>query len=175
MADDIYEYGPAMRKLTRQQQLYVFAMLTEPFGNPTQWARIAGYSDAAEGAIRVRGHELSHNPKITAAVNEVAQRHLTTLGPVLGLSVMMKIARDPAHPKQLRAAEMLANRSGFHEKTEHTVSVHHTDRTGSAMVERIKELAQMLGIDAAKLIGVNDAAEPKLIEGTVTDVGPAQE
>lgn len=172
MSDDIYEYGPAMRQLTAKQRLYVFAMLTEPFGNPTQWARTAGYSDSSSAA-KVAGFHLAHNPKITSAVNEVAQRHLTTLGPVLGLAVMMKVARDPGHPKQLRAAEMLANRSGFHEKTEHTVSVHHSDHTGVAMVDRIRNLAAALGIDAAKLLGVNDA--PRVIEGTMVDVSPAEE
>lgn len=167
--DDLESFGPAMRALTEKQRRYVLAMLANPFGNPTRWARDAGYSDVKEGA-KVRAHFLAHNPAIERAVNEVARQWLTTRGPILGIAVMMRTAANPDHPKQLRAAEMLANRAGFHETTEHTVNVNHSDRTGVAMAERIRALAGVLGVDADRLLGLNaPVTEPvKLIEGEVT-------
>lgn len=165
------DWGPAMSELTDLQRRYVLAMLTDPLGNPSRWARDAGYDDRNDGA-KVQGHYLSHNPKIQAAATEVARTHLGTFGPALGIGVMMMIARNPDHKDQLKAAAMLANRTGFHETSEHTVRVEHTDRTGAALIERIGRLAAALGVDATGLLGVN--AAPRQIEGEVID-RPAQE
>ncbi|MCC7047191.1 MAG: hypothetical protein IT562_10800 [Alphaproteobacteria bacterium] len=170
---DLEGFGPKMSALTEKQRRYVLAMLSDPLGNPTRWARAAGYSDVKEGA-KVRGHFLAHDERISEAAQEEAARHLTTIGPVLGIGVMFQIARTKGHRDQLRAAEALANRAGFHEKTEHLVHVHKTDRTGAAMVDRIKQLADALGVDAEKLLGANSpevAALPKVIEGEVVETG----
>lgn len=163
------EFGPAMRALTEKQRLYVLAMASDPLGNPTQWARLAGYSDQS-GAAKVVGHANSHNPKVAKAIQEVAQQYLTTFGPMLGLGVMMRIARNDAHPKQLAAAEALANRSGFHETTEHRVLVDDARRDPAVLMERVRELAGRLGLDPAKLLGAN-APGPKLIEGEAVKDG----
>jgi hypothetical protein len=165
MSDDLVTLGPAMRALTQMQRKFVLAMAADPFGNAARWARAAGYSDKSEAA-KVQGHHLVHDPRIEAAAMEVARGTFQALGPLLATSVMLRAARNPKHPKQLRAAEMIANRVGLHEMTEHVVSVNHSDRTGEAMVERIKQLSQALGVDPAKLLGVN--AGP-VIEGEVID------
>lgn len=157
-------YGPAMQALTEKQRRYVQAMLANPFGNPRRWALAAGYSDASEAA-KVSGHRLSHDPKIEAAADELARQYLGTMGPVLGIAVAMRIARNPKHPKQLRAAEMLLNRVGLHETTEHRVTVKHTDQTGEGVMARIKQAAALLGVDPSVLLGENVAGAPmKVIE-----------
>lgn len=170
--NDTTRFGPKMAALTEKQRGYVLAMLASPFGNPTQWARTAGYSDVKEGA-KVRAHGLAHDPRIAEAADEVARQHLGTMGPVLGLAVAIRIAKNPKHPKQLRAAEMLLNRVGLHEKTEHLVTVDHSVNA-AGMVERIKAAAALLGVDAAALLGGNTPEPLKLIEGEVVDAGPAQ-
>ncbi len=151
-----------MEALTALQQRFVLAMASDPLATPSEWARAAGY-----GAERKGGHDCRLNPKIEAAAQELARAHLNTFGPVLGVGVMMMIARNPEHKDQLKAASALANRAGFHETSEHMVKVEHTDRTGKALVERIKLLAAGLGMDPSGLLGVN--AAPKLIEGEVVD------
>lgn len=161
--------GPAMTALTPLQRRFVLAMIADPLATPTEWARAAGYDP--KGSDRVAGHDLSRSPKIEAAANELARAHLHTFGPVLGIGVMMMIARNKDHKDQLKAAAALANRSGFHETTEHTVRVEHTDRTGTAMAARIKVLADALGIDPAQLLGVNAAPEMKLIEAVDVPAG----
>lgn len=163
------ELGPAMAALTEKQRAYVYAQLSDPFGNPTRWARAAGYSDHMERA-KVTGHLLSHNPKIEAAVQELARSYGNTLGPLLGLSVVMRIAKDKSHPKHFAAGVALMDRFGLPAMTEQRVSVQHTDQTGAAMVERIRDLAQALGIDPAVLLGSNAPADVKLIEGKAEEV-----
>lgn len=164
MSDNLTNLGPAMRGLTEMQRRFVLAMASDPFGNAKRWAIAAGYSDKSEGA-KVTGHHLVHDPRIEAAAMEIARGTLNAVGPVLAVSVMLRAARNPKHPKHLRAAEMIANRVGLHETTEHVVNVNHSDRTGAAMAERIKQMAGLLGIDPGQLLGMN--AGPKLIEGEV--------
>lgn len=156
-----------MMALNERQRLFVLAMAANPFGNPTKWARAAGYSDHKEGA-KVRAFHLMHSPKVEAAVMEFAAGQLNTLGPILATFGMLRIARNPKHPKHLRAIEMVANRVGFHEKTEHKVTVDHRDQTGTAVIERIKAAAAKLGVDPAVLLGAN--APMKLIEERVHEV-----
>lgn len=170
--NDPTRYGPKMAALTEKQRGYVLAMLASPFGNPTQWARTAGYSDVKDGA-KVRAHHLAHDPRIAEAADEVARQHLGTMGPILGLAVAMRIAKNPKHPKQLRAAEMLLNRVGLHERTEHLVTVEH-GMNAEGVVARIKAAAAALGVDPATLLGGNTPEPLKVIEGEVVDASPAQ-
>lgn len=158
-----------MRVLTEKQRAYVYAQLADPFGNPTRWARAAGYSDHMDRA-KVSGHTLAHNPKIEAAVQEFVRSVMNTRGALLGLAVTLKIAGNPRHPKQQQAALALMDRGGLPAMTEQRIAVRHTDQTGAAMVERIRALAQALGIDPAVLLGSNAPADVKLIEGAAVEV-----
>jgi len=172
--DDLSRFGPKMRALTPKQRGYVMAQLSDPLGNPTQWARDAGYSDH-KLAAKVTGHHLAHDDRMIEAIREEARRHADTVGPTLGIGVMMQIARNPEHPHQLRAAEMLLDRVGFGVVTEHKVSVEHTDRTGVAMVERIRQLAAIMGVDERRLLGPNAGGDTaKVIEGTGSRCDPVE-
>ena len=149
------EYGPKMLALTEKQRRYVLAMLSNPLSNPTQWARDAGYSDSS-GAAKVIAHRNVHGPRsqaIMEAAQEEAARHLMTVGPVLAVGVMMQIARNPEHKRQLDAAVALADRSGFHVKTEHRVTVEHVDH--ARMLELARRWATELGVEEMKLVGSN--------------------
>lgn len=158
--DDLERFGPRMAALTDKQRGYVLAMLSDPLGNPTAWARAAGYSDHMD-RCKVSGHHLSHDDRIKEAAREECLRLSDTVGPVLAMGVMFQIARTNGHKDQLKAAEAIANRVGLHETSEHKVSVEHTDKTGAALIERIRQLAGALNIDPAALLGAN---QPKLIE-----------
>lgn len=164
MSEDAEDFGPAMLALTEQQRKFVLAMLSDPLGNASKWARAAGYSDR-KGAERVRGHRNMRSDAVLRAIQEEAVRHLNTFGPALAVGVMMKIARNPRSKHQLRAAEAIANRVGLHEKTEHRVTVEHVDdRRMLALAER---LAAEIGVDPARLIGPNTTAA---IEGEAREV-----
>lgn len=141
MEDEELSLGPAMAALTEKQRGFVFAMISDPLATPTEWARAAGYDEG--GSDRVAGHRLSRSAKIEAAANELARAHLSTFGPALGIGVMMMVARNPDHKDQLKAAAMLANRTGFHETTEHVV-VSKVERTPKAIDQRIARALEKL-------------------------------
>jgi hypothetical protein len=151
---------PTMRGLTEKQRKYVLAQASDPFGTSADWARQAGYSNTGDAAS-VRSAELKKDARIQAAVAEVARYTLGYEGPMLAAASLLRILRNPEHPKHMRAVEMTLNRTGMHKTTEHTVKVEHTDRTGKALEQRLRQAAQILGIDAERLLRVN---APKWIE-----------
>lgn len=161
-----FEFGPKMLALTEMQRRFVLAMASDPLGSRTRWARQAGYSDVKDGA-RVRAFEVFHNEAVQEAILEYSRGLLNTVGPILATHGLLEMARKPKGKKYQRAVEMLANRVGLHETTEHVVNVNHTDRTTDAVVERIKQMAAALGVDPAQLLGLN--AAPKQIEGEVIE------
>jgi hypothetical protein len=164
------ELGPAMLRLTEKQRKYVLAMAAAPFDTPPSWARAAGYSDH-KGRARVAAFYLVRDAKVQEAVLEIGKALLGTTGPVIAASVLLRIAKDPEHPKQLRAALEIADRVGMHPIQE--VHVHRTDETIEAKIERIKVIAAMLGIPVADLLGRNVTGatngDGKLIEHTAPE------
>lgn len=58
---------------------FVLAMAADPFGSATAWARAAGDSDKSEAA-KLRGSELLRDPKVEAAIFELANRCCTHAG-----------------------------------------------------------------------------------------------
>jgi phage terminase small subunit len=163
-----------MARLTELQRNYIKAQASAPFANPTVWCRMAGYSGKHHKAAAVQALRLKHDPRIEAAAHEYAAHMMHRDGPVLAVSVMMRIARNDKHPRQLHAAEAIADRIGLHRLSEHRVMVEHRDETTEAMVARIRELAAKLGMDAEALLGANmKDVSPKQIEGKVVDKGKA--
>src|SRR5580704_14470050 len=110
MSDE--EYGPKMAALTGKQRAYVMAMLTNPWGKPTDWARTAGYEDTGTGAIRVRSHALEHNPKIMAAAREYAVRYLNEDGVQKAISVLVLELGSPDAKIRVQAANSILDRGG---------------------------------------------------------------
>ena len=172
--DDEERLGPAMRRLTSRQRRFVVAALEFPGATHEAIARRAGYSASTSNSLKVQAHDNFASERVIAALHEEASKRLRSSA-VLGASVLVEIAQDKGHKDRLRAAEALLNRIGFHELSEHRVSVQHSDATGKALTERIAEIARRLGVDPAKLLGVNAveapaAVEVKLLEGEVVHV-----
>jgi hypothetical protein len=166
--------GPRMLACNVSRRRFVIAAVQFPAGKGWQLARAAGYR-GTHGALRVTAHRLLHDEKVIAAINEETSKRLRGAGALVGVGMMFRIAQTDGHKDQLRAAEALANRAGFHEISEHTLKVEHTDRTGAALIERIKALGVALGMDVGPLLGANAAAGPKLIEGEVIGDHPAKD
>ena len=161
--NDISDWlGPAMSELAPKQRAFVRAMYERPLGSRTDWAKAAGYSDAAEGA-KVRAHETYHNPKVQAAIVEYGKTLFGTEGVVLAVNGLLALARQPNHPYHTKALELIANRTGFNEKQQ--IEITHRDLTGDALMERVRLLAEKHGVDLGNALG-----SPKLIEGAATEV-----
>lgn len=163
--EDIAELGPAMEALTPMRRAFVRAVVNlgrNGIENASEAARLAGYSGVGNGGIRVRAHELMHDARVQAALLEEAKRQINAAAAVVATPIAVEIAMDETVPARdrLRACEMLFNRGGMPAQTEHKVTVEH--RQPRQMVELAARLAAELGVDPARLIGVNRAAAPVL-------------
>jgi hypothetical protein len=164
------EYGPAFASLTARRKRFVLAMASAPLESAASWARAAGFSDAS-GRAKSTASELLGNSAVRAAIFEVAKASLEGVGPILAAKGLIAIASDSKHPQQLRALEMIANRVGFHEEKE--IKITHHNLTGEALIARVTDLAQRLGLDAARLIGSNVLVpEAPMIEARAVEVEP---
>lgn len=141
-----------MLALNPAQRRFVIAALQFPTGKDWQIAKAAGYGNGSHGALRVRAHSLLHNEKIIAAMREEADKRLRGYA-LLGISVIAKIARTDGHRDQLKAAEGLANRVGFHELTEHKVTVDH--KQPKELTDLAIKLAKEIGVATDRLLGTN--------------------
>jgi hypothetical protein len=153
----VWDQGPAFAALTDREQRFVLAMAADPFAGAAGWARAAGY--ACHDGAKVTGHRVLKRGKVEAAVFEVARSLMGTVGPLLAANVMLRIASDSEHPRQLRAAEMIADRVGMHSIQE--VHVSRTDETLEGKISRIHQLAALLGVPVSTLLGANVTQEPK--------------
>jgi hypothetical protein len=155
-----------MRALTPLMQAYVTAMLDHPMGNQSMWAEMAGYSNTSANYLRKTGHNLAHDPRIQAAIQEEARKRINS-GTIMAVSALMDLVRNPEHKDHFKAVSALLNRVGFHEKTESLTVVEHRG-DDQAAIQKIKDLAQLLGVDAKVLLG-----KAGVVEAEFTDVTPA--
>ena len=144
--------GPCMLALTEKQRHFVWALAEDGGANQTRAAIVAGY-EGGNGGQRVAGHRLAHDPKIRAAIQEVALAGITA-DVLLARAVLHEVAenRSASAGDRLKAAAMILNRGGLHEKTEHKVVVEDT-RDQAALVAEIKGYAARLDLDPRKLLG----------------------
>lgn len=175
MADEKNDYGPAMAALSDRQRAFVMAMIELPGCTQAHAARVAGYSDVAEGA-KVRGHYCAHNPAVQEAIREEAGKRLNASS-LMAAGVLLKLLGDDKvdAKDRIRAAGMLLDRSGFGAAQTINVNKTVTRRLDvSAAAQRIAEFRRRFPEQFAKLVeGSDDVSResPKLIEGEVVENG----
>jgi phage terminase small subunit len=141
--------GEAMRSLTPPQRRYVIAWL-DGASDQSQAARMAGYGNS-DGAVRVAGHRLQHNPKISAALREEADRRMRG-GAILAASALIEICSDKFHKDRFKAAVELANRAGLVVETQHRVTVEQDSRTVDQIKQDVLALLQRVQPNALKQV-----------------------
>lgn len=173
----IQELGEKMRALpTDGQRKFVIALLELGGIDNTRAALLAGYT-GTPNALRVTAYRLAHDPDILSAIDEEARRRLHS-GTIMAVSVLMQVAAGQISAKvgeRLKAVDMLLNRVGISEKTEHTVKVEHVGATDEAMLKRIIHLAGKNGMDPTKLLGFDPGlpiVDAEVVQ--VNDVVPVQ-
>src|ERR1700761_7329221 len=97
---DEKDFGPAMRECTQGQRAFVCAMVQSPV-EPTKAAELAGLG-ATPGATQMTGSRFMRNPNVIAALREEAERRFQS-GALLGVHVIMEIARTAGHKDQFKA------------------------------------------------------------------------
>lgn len=161
---DSPELGDAMRALQPQQRAFVLAYVEDGKQNNSAAARAAGYGEAsptseqAKTAAKVAGWRLIHDPKILAAIRELAQTRLSASA-FHAANVLVEIAEDVTHKDRFRAAEMLMNRAGMIVVNEQKVVHEHRVEKRDSILERIEALAKKHGLDPDALLArrVEDA------------------
>ena len=164
--DSEEELGPAMSALTVKQRGFVMAMIEFPGISHSEAARRAGYADLSEAA-KVRGYDCAHNPAVQMAIREEAGRRLNSLS-LTAANVMMMVMMDPAAPlkEKLKAASAVLDRTGFGAAQTINVNKTVTDRSGTAVLARLKELASKHGFDPMKLL----SDETAVVEAEFSEV-----
>ncbi|HEV2549262.1 MAG TPA: hypothetical protein VGU20_18115 [Stellaceae bacterium] len=117
--------GPAMKALgTDKQRAFVIA-LVKLGCTVRRAAQLAGYADNPN-SLDCRGYQLSHDPKIQAALQEEGVKALRTSG-VAAISVLEEIMRNPqsADRDRISAAKEVLGRGGFASLSEHNINITH--------------------------------------------------
>lgn len=157
--------GPAMLALASDRQRAFVRAMIETGGNAThaEHARMAGFL-GDRNTLTATGCRLANDPAVQAAIVEEGAKLMHT-GVILATSHLLHLCKNAREEKdQLKAINMLLNRVGLHEKTEHKLTVRH-EQSEAQMIREITALAQTLGIDAQKLIG-----NTKIIDGEFKEV-----
>jgi len=144
------DYGPEMSCLNEQQRRFVYHYLQTGGMDATASAIAAGYTQN-RAAAQVTAHRLTHNKRIINAVREEADRRLR-MGAILASSTLIQIASDPMHKDQFRAACRILDQAGLLIEHKQTIEVKHTV-SEKEKIEKVKVLAEQLGIDPVKLLG----------------------
>lgn len=176
------DIGPAMKALPNDRwRRFVLAMFE--LGDLGYYkAAIEAGVTGTPGAVKVTAYRMAHDPRVQEAFHEEASRRLGA-GKIVATHNLLKIASNPMHKDQLRAITAILDRTGLHATTEHKVQVNNKSETDEAMIARIKELADKMGLDQTKLLGHNPPAiaPPKpeearkaeaVVEGEFTEVEP---
>lgn len=149
--------GPAMLALNLAQRRFVLAMIEFPGITQSKAAQLAGYSNI-KLAAKVRGHHLSHNEKVLAAIREVADRSMRSQS-LMAANVLAEIAADSKIDAnaRLKAAGMLLDRTGFGAAQTINVNKTVTDVTEKGIEDRLQRAMARLrhiGRDPAELLGL---------------------
>ncbi|CAB4132135.1 hypothetical protein UFOVP134_40 [uncultured Caudovirales phage] len=164
---DDADLGPAMRELNPSQRAFVFAVV-ECGGDYTRAAAAAGYGDKGKdqatyvNTIRAAGSRLSRDKKVIAAMREEAERRLQASA-LMAVEQLKLMALDPHSKHQYKAAVALLDRLGMAPIDRKEITVKHR-MTDEQLKASIRDFADKMGLDPAKLLGHNRAVEANITE-----------
>jgi hypothetical protein len=173
----IDELGQAMRALTEKQRRFVLAYCEYPHATGTDLARMAGYAQKEGSRIWSKtASKMLRDPGIIAAIHEVLSKTYRGRGAAIAQDVMLTIAKDRKHPKQLQAALALADRGGFAAAFEQKLTVEHRDQTSEAILGRISLALKRLGLDDPVRLAIEQKlGKPMETIDVDPDAGPANQ
>lgn len=166
--------GPAMRALDDRHRAFVMELLNQEKLDQGKAAEAAGFcpietstSKNRVNLLRKTGSVLAHKPAVQAALLEAGGKELVSLA-LPAVRAMKALLSDPAAKGHRNAAESVLDRVGLGATQNISVKHEHTDRTGAALMDRIRELAAKHGLDPARLLA-GETPQPRVIEHV--DVG----
>jgi phage terminase small subunit len=152
LADSNNEFGPMMRKLTIQEQLFV-CQLFSPYRSITQCAASAGYKSKNREALRMRAHRLLRDPKIGDAVREESKRRTVFLLPKAQNALEM-LLEHPEHTDHFKAVKMVRDDGAVSQAVERVLKVDvKVEITSAEKIKAIEAFARNHNIDPKTLLG----------------------
>lgn len=162
--------GPAMEACTEMERKFVAAYVEHPNYTAAQLAKVAGSAGATPKALQVTGWRIMHGERFLAAVNEEASKRLR-LGGLIGVAVMLEIANNPAHKDRLKAAGMLADRTGFHALSEQKITVDDKrPQSKRELIEAIAAIGKEMGLDDTAILKLTGPPDPNIVDAEFTPV-----
>ena len=149
--EDVTGLGPAMRAINPKQRAFVYAMLETGGASAARAAAMSGYG-TTPGSQKVTAHRLAHDSGILSAIREESEKRIQA-HVMLGASQLARIAGEDGHKDQFKAALALLDRGGLLVASEHKITVDHGGGSNKEVIDRIKVLADALGLDQKKLLG----------------------
>lgn len=147
---DVEELGPAMRALTERQRAFVVAFFHT--GKRETAAHIAGYAgEINSNLLGVSAYNVWHQPKVQAAIKEFGEQCVLAGLVPMAFAALENALRLGDKKEQLKAAQMVMDRTGFHAKSEQIIR--QPDKTRVDQIKEIMRLCHEQGLDARKLIG----------------------
>jgi hypothetical protein len=151
LPDDVVQIGPAMAALPNDKwRLFVYYYVTgKPgYGALARAVRKAGFAVNAKwpGSARQWAWQMSHDPRIIAAITEENKKYIRVLGPA-ATHALSEMVRDSTHPGHARAVEMVIARTDPPE-TRHQIDVTHHHKTLDE--EAIAALQTLRGLNASR-------------------------
>jgi len=136
------ECGPAMSLLNEGQKKFVLACRLVG-RNWSRAARIAGY-EGTDQYMSVQGYRMAHNPKVQAAMMEMASKNMVAAVPELTEELVRRVLDPKTENKDFaRLFPLLTDRIGMHAKTEHNINVTHELGNKAALIAALQaRLAQ---------------------------------
>jgi hypothetical protein len=173
------ELGPKMQACGERERLFVWHYVTGEDGDATAAARLAGYVDNENGAIRVRAHALMHRDRVLAAIEEVAGKAFRGLLAPAVRATRRMIERE-THSDHSKVVLSVLSRLGKSERTgidvTHSgeIQVNHTNqaltdlRTLLGLGVAREKLVEIFGFSGLsryeKMLAEQEARSPRVIE-----------
>lgn len=159
--------GPKMLELTDRQQAFVLAMI-ETGGNKTRSAINAGFGGENYNAAASYGHKLARDPKIIAAMQELAEQWLMA-GAIKAAGTLIELLDNPDPKVRFKASVEALNRAGLQVETKHMIKIEHTDKTTTELLDFIKTAAIEQNLDPRLLLG-QAGIDPTILDAEYTEV-----
>ena len=164
------DFGPAMRKLTAQEQLFVCVLFSSP-KSITQAARDAGYTSETPLGLRLKAHRLLRKPEVADAVREESKRRTTFLAPKAQMA-LANLLDHSEHADHFKAIKMVRDDAGVSQAVAKVLNVNVTV-TQQEKIEAIKRFALahpgFYGPDVTKLLGLEKPSQEAVLDAEFTE------
>jgi hypothetical protein len=164
------EFGPAMRKLVPQEQIFVCNLFANP-KSVTKALSLAGYTSPNNNALRQKAHQLLHTARVAEAVREESRRRTVFLLPK-AQTALNNLLDNPQSTDHFKAIKMVRDDGGVSMAVERVLNVKHEIVTSEEKLNALKEFAAKHG---GTVLGVpiEDIVEPPTTDAEFIDITPS--